>query len=84
MKLSLTEYVEKVFRETFDIPENRDLHLWIRSSTHLYEELNQKNQPIQELSLLSNQIIIGEDGTYGTKIADRYITLLFILNFKCS
>ena len=72
-KFYLIEDVEKVFRETFDIPENRNVHLWIRSGSRLYEELVQKNQPIQELSYLSSQTIIGEDGTYGTKIADRYV-----------
>ena len=73
---SLIEDVEKVFRETFEIAENRNVHLWIRSGSRLYEELIQKNQPIQELSLLSSQTIIGEDGTYGTKIADRYVSRL--------
>jgi len=73
-KTDTIEDVEKVFRETFDIPENRNVHLWIRSGSRLYEELVQKNQPIQELSYLSSQTIIGEDGTYGTKIADSGVS----------
>jgi len=72
-KTDTIEDVEKVFRETFEIAENRNVHLWIRSGSRLYEELIQKNQPIQELSLLSSQTIIGEDGTYGTKIADSRV-----------
>lgn len=65
------ENVEKAIREIFSIPEGSNIHLWTKSSNQSYEELPQKKQSIQELSLMSNQTVVAEvqneDGTWPRK-----------------
>lgn len=65
------ENVEKAIREAFGIPSGSNIHLWTKSTNQLYEELPQKKQTIQELSLMSSQTVVAEvqndDGTWPRK-----------------
>lgn len=67
----MSETVEKVLRDIFEIPENSNIHLWTKSSNQAYEELPMKKQSIQELSLMTNQTLVAEvqneDGTWPRK-----------------
>ena len=60
-KTETLESVEKVLKQAFGIAEERLVRLWSKLGTNqVDEELQQKKQSIQELSLVNNQIILGE------------------------
>lgn len=67
-------------RELFSIPDSSNINLWTRSANQMYEELPQKKQSIQELSLVPNQTLVAEvqnaDGSWPRKTAfsKRYYT----------
>ncbi len=71
-KTDSLENVEQAFRKAFRVPDSQPVRLLNRlDGNQTYEELAQKKQSIQELSLTSSQTIVGEvrneDGTWPRK-----------------
>ncbi|KAL4226967.1 Ubiquitin carboxyl-terminal hydrolase 15 [Mactra antiquata] len=62
------EQLEKVMRLEFNIPDNKEVRLWNRYMTNMYEQLNKKDNTLQDASLYNGQVIVleqkNDDGTW--------------------
>lgn len=62
------EELEKAMRQAFNIAEEKEVRLWNRYMTNMYEQLNKKENTLQDAGLYSGQIVVleqkNEDGTW--------------------
>ncbi|XP_076358594.1 ubiquitin carboxyl-terminal hydrolase 15-like [Tachypleus tridentatus] len=61
-------YIEKVMKRLFDIPEEKETRMWIRSNTNTYEYLSNKDITIENSIICQGQVLVIEkqnnDGTW--------------------
>jgi ubiquitin carboxyl-terminal hydrolase 4/11/15 len=66
--LLITEQLEKTIRKEFNIAEDKEVRLWNRYMTNMYEQLNKKDNTLQDAGLYQGQVIVVEqkndDGTW--------------------
>ena len=66
--LLFTEELEKAMRQEFNVAEEKEVRLWNRYMTNMYEQLNKKENTLQDAGLYSGQIVVleqkNEDGTW--------------------
>ena len=69
----VVEELEKAMRQEFNIAEEKEVRLWNRYMTNMYEQLNKKENTLQDAGLYSGQIIVleqkNEDGTWPRQTA---------------
>ena len=66
--LLIIEELEKAMRQEFNVAEEKEVRLWNRYMTNMYEQLNKKENTLQDAGLYSGQIVVleqkNEDGTW--------------------
>ena len=66
--LLIIEELEKAMRLEFNVAEEKEVRLWNRYMTNMYEQLNKKENTLQDAGLYSGQIVVleqkNEDGTW--------------------
>ena len=64
----ITEQLEKTMRKEFNIGDDKEVRLWNRYMTNMYEQLNKKDNTLQDAGLYQGQVIVieqkNEDGTW--------------------
>ena len=60
-------------RQEFNIAEEKEVRLWNRYMTNMYEQLNKKENTLQDAGLYSGQIVVleqkNDDGTWPRQTA---------------
>lgn len=60
-------------RKEFNIAEDKEVRLWNRYMTNMYEEMNKKEKTLQDAGLYSYQVVVleqkNEDGTWPRSIS---------------
>ena len=55
-------------RQEFNIADEKEVRLWNRYMTNMYEQLNKKENTLQDAGLYSGQVVVveqkNEDGTW--------------------
>ena len=69
-------------RQEFNVAEEKEVRLWNRYMTNMYEQLNKKENTLQDAGLYSGQIVVleqkNEDGTWPrqTLVSKPYVFLV--------
>ncbi|XP_021342964.1 ubiquitin carboxyl-terminal hydrolase 15-like [Mizuhopecten yessoensis] len=67
-RVATIENIEKEMRNTFEIPEEKEVRLWNKYMASTYEHLNKPEHTLQEAGLYTGQTIVieekNEDGTW--------------------
>ena len=78
----IIEELEKAMRQEFNVAEEKEVRLWNRYMTNMYEQLNKKENTLQDAGLYSGQIVVleqkNEDGTWPrqTLVSKPYVFLV--------
>ena len=69
-------------RQEFNIADDKEVRLWTRYTTNMYEHLNKKENTLQDAGLYSGQIVVvelkNEDGTWPRQISKAYVLFALI------
>ncbi|XP_022252353.1 ubiquitin carboxyl-terminal hydrolase 15-like isoform X3 [Limulus polyphemus] len=61
-------YIEKVMKRLFDIPENKETRMWIKSNSNTYDYLSSKDTAIEDSIICQGQVLViekqNDDGTW--------------------
>lgn len=72
---SIAEQLEKTMRKEFNISDDKEVRLWNRYMTNMYEQLNKKENTLQDAGLYQGQVIVieqkNEDGTWPRQAAHK-------------
>ena len=71
--VTVAEELEKAMRQEFNIAEEKEVRIWNRYMTNMYEHLNKKENTLQDAGLYSGQVVVlelkNEDGTWPRQTA---------------
>ena len=68
VEVIFVEQLEKAMRQEFSIGEEKEVKLWNRYMTNMYEPLNKRERTLQDSGLYHGQVVVieqkNDDGTW--------------------